>query len=246
MPRRLLVIANETIASPHLAGEVRRRAGGDADVLVVAPRLHRGRLDHWLSSGEDHARAAATDRLEATVAALSADGLRVEGRVGDPDPLQAMDDAVREFGPDEAVISTHPPGRSQWLERRVVQDARARYPFPVTHLTVDLEAGTMTVDADRDPPAAAPEEAVPVYHASGYQEAMRIRSRGFRDAARPGGWVEVSVDEPPVDGDAVVFAVRVPRSLLESCARDGAGVRVPAALLDAHGPPVETDTSHAE
>ncbi|MCC6832264.1 MAG: hypothetical protein IT200_13035 [Thermoleophilia bacterium] len=244
MPRRLLVVANETIASPHLAGEVRRRAGGDADVLVVAPRLHRGRLDHWLSSGEERARAAATDRLEATVAALAADGLRVEGRVGDPDPLQAMDDAVREFGPDEVVISTHPPGRSQWLERRIVQEARTRYGFPVTHLTVDLEAGTMAVDADRDP-AAPPEEAVPVYHASGYDEAMRIRSRGFREAAQPGGWVEVSTDEP-ADGDAVVFAVRVPRSALEGLARDGAGVRVPAALLDAHGPPVETDISHAE
>lgn len=245
MPRRLLVIANETIASPHLAEEVRRRAGGDADVLVVAPRLHRGRLDHWLGSGEDRAHSAAARRLDETVAALRAGGLRVEGRVGDADPLMALDDAVREFGPDEVVISTHPPGRSQWLERRIVQDARGRYAFPVTHLVVDLEAGTMSVDADRDP-AGPGEERVPVYHASGYHEALRIRRRGFRDAARPGGWVEVSTDEPPAGDDAVVFAVRLPRSVLDGCARDGDGVRVPAALLDAHGPPVETDTSHAE
>lgn len=245
MPRRLLVVANETIASPHLAEEVRRRAGGDADVLVVAPRLHRGRLEHWLSSGSERARAAASERLEATVAALAAGGLRVEGRVGDADPLMALDDAVREFGPDEVIISTHPPGRSQWLERRVVQDARARYGFPVTHLTVDLEAGTMSVDGVAGPAVAA-EEAVPVYHASDYEEALRIRRRGFRDAARAGGWVEMSTREPPVDGDAVVFAVRLPRSALAGCARDGDGVRVPAALLDAHGPPVETDISHAE
>ena len=46
----------------------------------------------------------------------------------------------REVGPDEIVISTHPPGRSNWLERGVVDSVRARYDVPVTHVVVDLEA----------------------------------------------------------------------------------------------------------
>jgi hypothetical protein len=34
------------------------------------------------------------------------------------------------------VISTHPPGTSNWLERGVVDAARARFDVPVTHVVV--------------------------------------------------------------------------------------------------------------
>ena len=54
------------------------------------------------------------------MAALRAAGLDARGEIGDADPLQALDDHFRVFEPDEVVISTHPPDRSQWLERRVV------------------------------------------------------------------------------------------------------------------------------
>ena len=37
------------------------------------------------------------------------------------------------------IISTHPPGRSNWLERDVVKRARERFAVPVTHVVVDLE-----------------------------------------------------------------------------------------------------------
>ena len=49
-------------------------------------------------------------------------------------------DALRTFGADEIVISTHPEGRSQWLERNVVGAARDRFVVPITHVVVDLEA----------------------------------------------------------------------------------------------------------
>ena len=38
------------------------------------------------------------------------------------------------------IISTHPEGRSNWLERGVVQGARDRFEVPITHVVVDLEA----------------------------------------------------------------------------------------------------------
>ena len=60
--------------------------------------------------------------------------------MGDGDPLVAIDDAVRTFGPDEIVISTHPPGKSNWLERGVVEAVRSRYDVEVTHVVVDLAA----------------------------------------------------------------------------------------------------------
>ena len=58
----------------------------------------------------------------------------------DADPLQAIEDAVRTFGPDEIIISTHPAGRSHWLERGIVAGARERFAVPITHVVVDLDA----------------------------------------------------------------------------------------------------------
>jgi hypothetical protein len=38
------------------------------------------------------------------------------------------------------IISTHPPERSRWLERGVVERARRDIDLPITHVIVDLEA----------------------------------------------------------------------------------------------------------
>jgi hypothetical protein len=51
-----------------------------------------------------------------------------------------IEDALRTFRPDELIISTHPPGRSHWLERGVVERARERFALPLTHIVVDLDA----------------------------------------------------------------------------------------------------------
>jgi hypothetical protein len=135
--RQILVVANETVAGRALRGEVVRRAGEDADVLVVCPALNSP-IRHW-ASDEDAARAEAERRLAASLAALASEGVEARGEVGDADPVQAMDDALRTFGADEIVISTHPPGRSNWLEKAVIERARERYPVPITHVVVDLE-----------------------------------------------------------------------------------------------------------
>ena len=135
---RILVVANETVVGRALRAEVVSRAReGDAEVLVVSPALNT-RIRHW-TSDEDDARAAAQDRLDESLAALAADEVDARGRVGDDDPIQAIEDSLRVFGADEIVISTHPPGRSNWLERGVVDRARERFDLPITHVVVDLE-----------------------------------------------------------------------------------------------------------
>jgi hypothetical protein len=137
--KHLLVVANETVAGPELLAEVKKHARGrKTSVLVVTPALNT-KLKYWVSD-EDGARAAAAERLHASLEAMRADGMKAEGQVGDPDPLQAIDDAIRTFSPDEIVISTHPEGRSNWLEQGVVEHAREHFDGPVTHVVVDLEA----------------------------------------------------------------------------------------------------------
>ena len=136
---RILVVANETVGGGSLLGELRQRSEGkDVRVLVVCPALNSP-LRRW-ASDEDDARTAAQARLDASLAGMRAAGVQAEGEVGDGDPIQAIEDALRTFRPDELIISTHPEGRSHWLERGVVEKARERFALPLTHVVVDLEA----------------------------------------------------------------------------------------------------------
>jgi hypothetical protein len=137
--RLILVIANETVGGRPLLEEIRRRSEGvNEQVLVVCPALNSP-LRHWVSD-TDSATAAAEVRLASSLRRLEAEGIRARGEVGDADPLQAIEDALRTFGADEVIISTHPEGRSHWLERGVVTGARERFVVPITHVVVDLEA----------------------------------------------------------------------------------------------------------
>jgi membrane protein implicated in regulation of membrane protease activity len=136
---RILVVANETVGGRELRAILEEKAKGvNERVLVVCPALN-SQVRHW-ASDEDGARAAAQQRLDASLAELRRQGIQADGEVGDGDPLQAMEDALRTFGADEIVISTHPEGRSNWLERNVVGSARERFDIPITHVVVDLEA----------------------------------------------------------------------------------------------------------
>ena len=129
--------------------------------------------------------------------------MNATGQLGDQDPIQALDDALRVFEADEIVISTHPPARSNWLEKQIVRKARESYSVPVTHVVVDLvhESTHMDEDGMKRQPIVAPERRLRVFHASAYDEALAIQSSGFRDRPAPGTdgtgvWVS---DRPPAD-----------------------------------------------
>jgi hypothetical protein len=137
--RRILVIANETVGGESLRDLIHSRAEGvEERVRVICPALMSP--VRYFASDEDGPRAAAQERLERSLQRLRELGVTAEGEVGDADPLTAIEDALRIFGADEVIISTHPEGRSQWLERGVVRAARERFDVPITHVVVDLLA----------------------------------------------------------------------------------------------------------
>ena len=153
--RRLLVVANEACAGDALFAEIRKRTGEGAEVLVLAPAL-TPRLQFWLND-EALGRHAAEELLARSFAACAHEGLDVKGEVGDPDPLQAIDDALRTFDPDAIVIVTHPVGRQNWLERDVVGDGRigstsdGRRPAELQRLEADEAAlGALTAGTSRE------------------------------------------------------------------------------------------------
>lgn len=137
--KRILVVANETVAGRPLIDAVKRRAGDDDDVRVhvICPQ---NEPKHGYVIYDTMVREAAENRLKMTLALLREAGIEAHGEVMDPDPYAAIMDALGEGDYDEIVISTHPEGRSNWLERNVVGHARDRFDVPITHVVVDLEA----------------------------------------------------------------------------------------------------------
>jgi hypothetical protein len=74
-------------------------------MLVVAPASGISRLD-WLTNAEDDARVDAAERADELAEAAPTED--VESRVGDSDPVKAIEDALRTFPADELIVITLP------------------------------------------------------------------------------------------------------------------------------------------
>jgi hypothetical protein len=135
----VIVVANETLASRSLVDLVRDRAqkGDEPRLVLVAPMA---KPSSGLVAYDDVLRDAAQHRIDTAIAALAKDGVTAEGEVFDPDPFNATMDAVREFRPDEIIVSTHPESRSGWLRRDLIDRVREAAGLPVEHVVVDLDA----------------------------------------------------------------------------------------------------------
>jgi len=95
------------------------------------PASNISRLD-WLTNADDDARGDARELAESTAEATPTD--HVEARVGDSDPLQAIEDALRTFPAGEVIIITLPDESATWLEAGTGEEAQRRFALPVTHL----------------------------------------------------------------------------------------------------------------
>lgn len=114
-PTRVLVVAYRTAATPVLIEAVRQRAARTpCTFTLVVPRTPHG-LDR-LTDPEDTDTAEAQNVLDLALPLLDeAAGGHVDGMIGDPDPVNAVQDAVNLQGFDEIIISTLPTRVSRWL-----------------------------------------------------------------------------------------------------------------------------------
>ena len=142
-PRRILVVANETVGGQALIDAVRRRAeevsaeGQPYEVTVICPQ---NQPRHGYVIYDDSVRTAAENRLQTTLAQLEQAGITARGEIMDPDPFAAITDALAEAAADEIIISTHPETRSGWLRKSLVDRVRDELGLPIQHVVVDLDA----------------------------------------------------------------------------------------------------------
>jgi nucleotide-binding universal stress UspA family protein len=133
---RYLIVAHQTAASPELVERVGALAAADptAEFGIIVPATPVGHLLHNWDEIEVHEIAKAQARRAEE--ALAAVGVRVvSARIGDPDPMLAVEDEMRAApGYTGIVVSTFPPGLSRWLRADLPTKLARRYPIPVEHV----------------------------------------------------------------------------------------------------------------
>ena len=82
-------------------------------------------------------RSLVTQNGGAAKQAVEPEAQEVEAGVGDTDPVQAIEDALREFPADEVIVVTRPGDEASWLEAGAGEEAKRRFRVPVTHLVTD-------------------------------------------------------------------------------------------------------------
>jgi hypothetical protein len=138
-PRRVLVVANETVVSKALVDLIEETAKGSDVVTTVLAPVNQPRQGYVVYY--DTRRAAARRRLDKTLELLRSAGVHANGVVVESDPVSALRDAIDQLEPDEIIVSTHPQQKSGWLRRNAVdQMRRVAGDLPFRHLVVDLEA----------------------------------------------------------------------------------------------------------
>jgi hypothetical protein len=138
--RHILVVASARLGGEELRREL-EAGGAGVELDVLAPILTS--RSHYWASDVDREREEAGERLEASLAWAAEHGFAAKGEVGDPDPLIAIEDELRDFGADEVIIATSSRERTSWLANRMLGHLARELDVPVRQVAVtDDEART--------------------------------------------------------------------------------------------------------
>jgi hypothetical protein len=93
----------------------------------------------WVADMHAGSDAAEHD-LEGALERLRGVGLDIEGEIGDPDPVAAVQDAVNTATYDEIIVSTLHKHVSKWLKLDLPSKAAHATGLPVTHVEANAKA----------------------------------------------------------------------------------------------------------
>jgi hypothetical protein len=130
---KVLVVANRTAESPELLEALRvRTVHGPCEFTLLVPSTPHGLA--W--AADMHAGGDEAERhREAFVEELRGEGIDIAGaKIGDADPLAAIQDECNFAEYDELIVSTLPLKLSKWLHIDLPSKAGAATGLPVTHV----------------------------------------------------------------------------------------------------------------
>ncbi len=126
---KVLVIASEPISADRL----RAALGGetdDAEIMVVAPAVHRSGLRFWLSDADEAIGRAGLVQRE-TVEGLDDAGLDARGDTGESDPVKAVEDVLVTFPAERIVFFSRPVSERRYDEGIDAEALQQRFGLPV-------------------------------------------------------------------------------------------------------------------
>jgi len=144
--RRYLVVANQTLTDDELVRVIGERANAQPSTFfIVVPATPM--VEMWVEAmmmpyggvpynpySPKQARELAEERLKTATAQLRAAGATVDGQVGDPDPVRAVEGALRVKEFDEIIVSTLPRRISKWLHQDLPRRLEQKFGLPVTQV----------------------------------------------------------------------------------------------------------------
>ena len=130
---RVLVVANRTAESPELLAALNARAvNGPCEFTLLVPSTPHGLA--W-AADPDAGHDEAERHRQAFVDELREEGIPLsEAKIGDGDPLAAIQDECNFNEYDELIVSTLPLRVSKWLKVDLPSKARAATGLPVSHV----------------------------------------------------------------------------------------------------------------
>jgi hypothetical protein len=136
------VVTSEPSISQPVREEIERRGKGRTiQTMVVIPALVENRFQHAAGDVDDAIERASQQRDEVADEIEGVGStLITEPRIGDSDPLLAVEDGLREFPADEILIVTRPEGQAGWMEEDLFERAREKFDPPIAHFIVDASS----------------------------------------------------------------------------------------------------------
>lgn len=130
---KILVLTTEAVSADQLREALPADEDLlDAEVMVVAPALHKSALRFWLSDA-DEAIAKANDVRRQSVDQLGDAGVSATADTGEGDPEDAIADVLKTFSADRILLFTHPDDEQRYREDVDADELQRRFGIPITH-----------------------------------------------------------------------------------------------------------------
>ncbi|MDX6595761.1 MAG: hypothetical protein QOI72_1143 [Solirubrobacterales bacterium] len=139
-PHRLLAIVTDTLEGSEPIDVIRDDGsengnGGETELRVVVPAVEATAFRHTMGD-IDEAKQRAEERLGTVLDSLRRRGIEASGEVGDPDPVQAAQDALLKAPADEVLIFERESEQARWFEEGLFDRARESLQPPLRMVTV--------------------------------------------------------------------------------------------------------------
>ena len=125
------MITSEPIAADDLRAAIGSEATDDAEVLVIAPALHKSALRFWLSDADEAIARAQTVQQE-SVDQLDDEGVIATGDTGESEPMTAIADSLQTFPADRVALFIHTESEQSYRESTTAAEITERFGLPVT------------------------------------------------------------------------------------------------------------------